>query len=119
MKNFCFPKELIRGSFVPDDVLQQMRQYARQHRRLTKSRVRIEQQIDNQLQRCNIHFSNYVSHQGRNVSVRKIIRALTGGERNPAALCRLVHGRTKNHHGTHFNKYCVLKKVKIILFLQP
>jgi hypothetical protein len=66
----CLQKELIRGSFVPDDVLQQMRQYARQHRRLTGSRVRIEQQMDNQLQRCNIRFSNYVSHQSRDLTLR-------------------------------------------------
>jgi hypothetical protein len=66
----CLQKELIRGSFVTGDVLQQMRQYTRQHRRLTKSRVRLEQQPDNQLQRCNIRFSNYVSNQGNNVSKR-------------------------------------------------
>ena len=76
-----------------------MRQYTRQHRRLTKNKVRIEQQMDNQLQRCNIRFSNYVSNQGNNVSLRKIIHAIIGGERDPAALCRLVHGRTKNRHG--------------------
>jgi hypothetical protein len=74
---------LIRGSFVPDDALQQMRQYTRRNRRLTKSRVRLEQQMDNQLQRCNIRFSNYVSSQGNNVSLRKIIKAIIGGERDP------------------------------------
>jgi transposase len=95
----CLQKELIRGSFVAGDVLQQMRQYTRQHRRLTKSRVRLEQQLDNQLQRCNIRFSNYVSNQGNNVSMRKIIKAIIGGERDPVKLCRLVHGRTKNKHG--------------------
>jgi len=95
----CLQKDLIRGSFVPDDVLQQMRQYSRQCRRLTKSRVRLEQQMDNQLQRCNIRFSNYVSNQGNNVSLRKIIKAITAGERDPVKLSRLVHGRTKNRHG--------------------
>jgi transposase len=95
----CLQKELIGGSFVAGDVLQQMRQYSRQHRRLTKHRVRLEQQLDNQLQRCNIRFSNYVSNQGNNVSMRKIIRAIIGGERDPSQLCRLVHGRTKNKHG--------------------
>ncbi|MDR1527335.1 MAG: transposase [Dysgonamonadaceae bacterium] len=58
----CLQKDLIRGSFVPDDVLQQLRQLTRQCRRLTKNRVRLEQQMDNQLQRCNIRFSNYVSN---------------------------------------------------------
>lgn len=95
----CLQKNQIRGSFVADHLLQQMRQYTRQCRRLTKSRVRLEQQMDNQLQRCNIRFSNYISNQGNNVSQRKIIRAIIGGERDPAKLCSLVHGRTLNKHG--------------------
>jgi len=95
----CLQKNLIKSSFVVDDVLREMRQYTRQHRRLTKSRVRLEQQLDNQLQRCNIRFSNYVSNQGSNVSMRKVIKALIAGERESAKLCRLVHGRTQNKHG--------------------
>ena len=74
---------MIRDSFVLDSVLQQMRQYTRQCRRLTKNKVRIEQQMDNQLQRCNVRFSNYVSNQGNNVSLRKVIKLIIGGERDP------------------------------------
>jgi Transposase IS116/IS110/IS902 family. len=55
--------------------------------------------MDNQLQRCNIRFSNYVSNQGNNVSLRKVIKAIIGGERSPTVLGKLVHGRTKNRHG--------------------
>ena len=95
----CLQKNLIKPSFVAGDLLQQMRQYTRRHRRLTKNRVRAEQQLDNQLQRCNIRFSNYVSNQGTNKSIRKIINAIIEGERDPKKLCRLVHGRTKNKHG--------------------
>ena len=95
----CLQKDLIKSSFVADGILQQMRQYSRQHRRLTKNRVRLEQQLDNQLQRCNVRFSNYVSNQGSNVSIRKIIKAISDGERDSAKLSRLVHGRTKNKHG--------------------
>ena len=95
----CLQKGLIKGSFVAGDVCRQMRQYTRQHRRLTKNRVRLEQQLDNQLQRCNIRFSNYVSNQGNNVSMRKIIREIIEGERNADKLCNLVHGRTLNKHG--------------------
>ena len=95
----CLQKDLIKSSFVVDGVLQQMRQYSRQHRRLTKNRVRLEQQLDNQLQRCNVRFSNYVSNQGNNVSMRKVIKAIIAGERDPVKLCRLVHGRTQNKHG--------------------
>jgi len=95
----CLQKDLIKRSFVADSMLQQVRQYTRQHHRLTKNKVRLEQQLDNQLQRCNIRFSNYVSNQGNNVSMRKIIKAMRDGERDPAKLNRLVHGRTKNKHG--------------------
>jgi transposase len=95
----CLQKHSIKPSFVAGELLQRMRQYTRQHRRLTKSRSRLEQQMDNQLQRCNIRFSNYVSNQGKNVSMRKIIKAIIGGERDPVRLCRLVHGRTLNKHG--------------------
>jgi transposase len=60
----CLQKDLIKGSFVANEEMQQMRQYSRRLRRLTKNRVCVEQQMDNQLQRCNIRFSNYVSNQG-------------------------------------------------------
>ena len=95
----CLQKNSIKSSFVAGAIFQQMRQYTRQHRRLTKSRVRLEQQVDNQLQRCNIRFSNYLSNQGNNVSMRKIIKAIIGGERNHDKLSKLVHGRTINKHG--------------------
>jgi transposase len=95
----CLQKDLIKGSFVPEGILQQMRQVSRQLRRLSKSITRVKQQMDNQLQRCNIRFSNYVSNQGNNVSLRKIVDALIAGERDPSRLVRPVHGRTKNKHG--------------------
>jgi len=95
----CLQKNLLKSSFVAGDLLQQMRQYTRQYRRSTKNKVRIEQQMDNQLQRCNIRFSNYISNQGNNVSLRKIIMAIISGERDPVKLSHLVHGRTRNKHG--------------------
>ena len=95
----CLQKELLKGSYVPDGTVQQMRQYARRYRYLTKRKVCVEQRMDNHLQRCNIRFSNYVSNQGNNVSLRKAVKAIIEGERDPVQLCRLVHGRTKNKHG--------------------
>jgi hypothetical protein len=92
----CLQKDLISSSFVLGGVLQQMQQLTCQCRRLTKSRVRFEQQMDDQLQRCNIRFSNYVSNQGNNVSLRKIIKAVIGRERYPAQLNRQVHGRIRS-----------------------
>ena len=95
----CLHKDLLRGSYVPDNDLQQMRQYSRRYHSLSKRIVCVEQRLDNYLQRCNIRFSNYVSYQGRNVSIRKVINAIRNGERDPAELCKLVHGRIKNKHG--------------------
>ena len=95
----CLQKQMLKSSFVAHHIQQQLRQYTRQHRRLTKSKVRLEQPMDNQLQRCNIRFSNYVSKQGSNVSLRKIIKAIISGEHDPIRLCRLVHGRTRNKYG--------------------
>ena len=96
----CLQKELLRGSYVPCEPLQQMRQFSRRYLYLVKQIVRVEQRIDNHMQRCNIRFSNYVSNQGKNVSIRKVIKSIIHDkERNPEKLCRLVHGRIKNRHG--------------------
>ena len=95
----CLQKDLIKGSFVPETHLQQMRQYSRRYRYLSKQIVRVEQQIDNLLQRCNIRMSNYVSNQGSSVSMRKVVRGIIQGERDPVKLAGLVHGRITNKHG--------------------
>jgi hypothetical protein len=55
--------------------------------------------MDNHLQRCNIRFSNYVSNQGSNVSMRKVIKAIIDNETDADKLWRKVHGRIKNKHG--------------------
>ena len=95
----CMQKGLIGGSFVPDEDLQQLRQYSRGYHYLSQQIVRVEQRLDNHLQRCNIRISNYVSNQGKNKSIRKVLKAIQKGERDPAKLCRLIHGRIKNKHG--------------------
>jgi transposase len=95
----CLQKDMLRGSYVPGEDLQQMRQYSRRYMYLSKNIVRVEQRIDNHYQRCNIRISNYVSNQGQNVSIRKVTKAIIGGERDPGKLCKLVHGRIKNKHG--------------------
>jgi transposase len=95
----CLYKHSLNSSFVATETQQQMRQYTRQYRRLRKNKVRLNQQMDNQLQRCNIRFSNYICNQGKNISLRKIINAIILGERDPVKLCSLVHGSTRKKHG--------------------
>jgi hypothetical protein len=84
---------------VAGDLLHPMWQYTRRCRWLNKGRAHLVRQMDNQLQRCNIRFSNYVFNQENNVSLRKFIMAIIGGERDPDKLCSLVHGCTLNKYG--------------------
>ena len=58
----CLQKNLIRGSFVPPLVVQQLRQYNRRVFDLGKQAVYIQNKMDAALQRCNIRISNYVSN---------------------------------------------------------
>jgi transposase len=92
-------KELIKDSFVPGPEIQQMRQYNRRIFVLNRSLQRAEQSIDLTLQRCNIRLSNYISDIGGK-SMRKVIKALTEGERDPGKLLLLVHKRIINKHGS-------------------
>jgi transposase len=43
----CLQRELINDSYVPDETLQQMRQYSRRYHYLAKCKVRVEQRMDN------------------------------------------------------------------------
>lgn len=92
-------KELIKGSYVPDYHIQELRLIERRQADLRKKGVRVVQRIDNILQRCNIRLSNYVSTV-ESKSMLKCIDAIIDGERDGVKLSRLVHGRTKNKHGS-------------------
>lgn len=91
-------KELIKGSFIPEPLIQDMRQYGRAITRIKRDIVRTEQQIDLVLQRCNIRLSNYVSDV-KGKSMQKVVRAIIEGETNPNVLVELIHKRTINKHG--------------------
>lgn len=91
-------KELIKGSFIPEAIIQELRQYERRIFYLNRSLQRAEQSIDLILQRCNIRLSNYVSDIGGK-SMKKVIDALIQEHTNPDELMLLVHKRTRNKHG--------------------
>ena len=61
----CLLKDLIKGSYVPDDLIQQLRQYDRRISDLNAECVRKLGKLDAALQRCNIRISNYVSTTDR------------------------------------------------------
>lgn len=91
-------KGLIKGSFVPQERIQELRQYNRRIAYLNKNLQRADQSIDLLLQRCNIRLSNYVSDIGGK-SMRKVIKAISLGQTDPEILATMVHTRTKNKHG--------------------
>ncbi len=91
-------KELIKGSFVPDQIITSLRQYGRRVFKLVRQKVRVEQAIDRQLQRCNIRISNYISTIDSK-AMQKIMDKLIEGIIDPDQLVKCVHTRTKNKHG--------------------
>ena len=94
----CLLKELIRGSYVPADIIQQLRQYDRRISDLNAECVRKLGKLDAALQRCNIRISNYVSTTDGK-SYKDVVRLISEGIRDPAALLKVIHGRITNRVG--------------------
>lgn len=94
----CLQKELISGSYVPDEIIQRMRQYNRRIFDLDKEIARKLAKIDAVMQRCNIRLSNYVSSTDSK-SYRDVVKLLCAGETDATKLADAVHGRIINKHG--------------------
>ena len=74
----CLLKDLIKGSYVPDDLIQQLRQYARRISDLNAECVRKLGKLDAALQRCNIRISNYVATTDGKSYKEVVLASLTG-----------------------------------------
>ena len=94
----CLLKDLIRGSYVPADIIQQLRQYDRRISDLNAECVRKLGKLDAALQRCNIRIGNYVSTTDGK-SYKEVVRLLSKGIRDPAELLKVIHGRIINRVG--------------------
>ncbi len=94
----CLLKNLIRGSFVPEPVVQDMRKYNRRICDLNDDMVYNTNKLDAALQRCGFRLSNYVS-QIKGKSYQSCVTAIISGVTDPRELARLVHGKTINKHG--------------------
>ena len=94
----CLLKDLIRGSYVPDDRIQQLRQYDRRIFDLNKDIVYKLTKLDAALQRCNIRISNYVSATDGK-SYQKVVEKIAEGTTDPKVLAGLIHGRIMNRVG--------------------
>ncbi len=94
----CLLKNLIRGSFVPEPAVQDMRKLNRRIIDLNEDMTYNTNKLDAALQRCGFRLSNYVTHiKGK--SYQSVIKAIIAGQRDPEELVKLVHGRTVNKHG--------------------
>ena len=94
----CLLKDLIRGSYVPEDRIQQLRQYDRRIFDLSKEIVYKLTKLDAALQRCNIRISNYVSTTDGK-SYKSVVEKIASGETDSETLTKLIHGRTINRVG--------------------
>lgn len=94
----CMMKELVRGSFVPPERIQQLRLYDRRIYDLDDEIIRNLSKLDAVIQRCNIRLSNYVSNTD-SVSYKSVIDKICKGVTSPEELVKEVHGRIINRHG--------------------
>ncbi len=102
----CLLKNLIKGSFVPEPVVQDMRKLNRRIMDLNDDMTYNCNKLDAALQRCGFRLSNYVSSI-KSKSYQSVLKAIIGGQTAPEALVKLVHGRTVNKHGRGIVKAAV------------
>jgi transposase len=94
----CTMKNLVSGSFVPPEDIQQLRQYDRRIFDLDEEIVRKLSKLDAVMQRCNIRLSNYVSNVDCK-SYKDVVRKISEGVTDPEVLIEEIHGRIIKHHG--------------------
>ena len=94
----CMLKDLVRGSFVPPERIQQLRQYDRRIYDLDDEISRKLSKLDAVMQRCNIRLSNYVSNTDSK-SYKEVVARISEGITDPKVLVEEIHGRIINSHG--------------------
>jgi transposase len=85
---------LIRGSFVPDEPTEQMRNLLRTRKQFVRERTSQVQRIQKTLEDANIKLDSVISDVV-GVSGRRMIEALIGGQSEPQELAALAHGRIR------------------------
>jgi transposase len=85
---------LVRGSFVPDEQTQEMRNLLRTRKQLVRERSRHIQRLQKTLEDANIKLDSVISDI-LGLSGRRMIEALIAGETDPNALAALAHRRIR------------------------
>ena len=94
----CLLKNLIKGSFVPEPIVQDMRKLNRRIMDLNEDMTYNCNKLDAAMQRCGFRLSNYLNTI-KSRSYQKVLGAIIGGTARPDELVKMVHGRTINKHG--------------------
>ncbi len=94
----CLLKNLIKGSFVPEPIVQDMRKLNRRIMDLNEDMTYNCNKLDAAFQRCGFRLSNYVSTI-KSKSYQSVLHGIINGITNPEELVKMVHGRTVNKHG--------------------
>lgn len=105
----CLLKDLIRKSFVPDPIVQDMRKLNRRIFDLNEDLTYNKNKLDAAMQRCGFRLSNYVASTGGK-SYQAVVRAIADGVTDAEQLVKKVHGRTVNKHGKETIKGAVTGK---------
>lgn len=88
-------KDMLRGSFVPGEQIQELRSYTRAYGKLQQRITRMQTKMDNILVQAGIRLSSLVSDIGGK-SMLGVIDALIAGETDPHRLGKLVYANRKN-----------------------
>jgi transposase len=83
---------LIRGSFVPDEPTQEMRNFLRTRKQFVRERSSHVQRIQKTLEDANIKLDSVITDI-LGLTGRRMIEALIAGETDPFALAALAHRR--------------------------
>lgn len=88
-------KDMLRGSFVPGEQIQELRSYTRAYGKLQYRITRMLTKMDNILVQAGIRLGSLVSDIGGK-SMLGVIDALIAGETDPMRLSKLVYANRKN-----------------------
>ena len=88
-------KDMLRGSFVPGERIQELRSYTRAYSKLQQRITRMLTKMDNILVQSGIRLGSLVSDIGSK-SMQGVIDALIAGETDPMRLGKLVYANRKN-----------------------
>lgn len=113
-------KYLIKGSFVPEHIVKDMRKLNRRILDLNEDITYNCNKLDAEKQRCGYRLSNYLTTI-KSKSYQKALKAIIDGKTNPDELVKMVHGLTVNKHDRETIKTAItvlFSKTDITVFNQ-